>query len=121
MGARVIRGHVRRLSHLAPKPLFFAAQSGLEAPGVACKLNPTLVRPPSIAWQIDVARIEWAFIEAFDSGERDPLTLEQIATLDADSRLALQPHVQLVALDYPVDDLVLALHHTRKGKPAKPE
>ena len=63
---------------------------------------------------IDVARIEWAFIEAFDSGERDPLTLEQIATLDADSRLALQPHVQLVALDYPVDDLVLALHHTEK-------
>ena len=58
--------------------------------------------------------IEWAFIEAFDSGERDPLTLEQIATLDADSRLALQPHVQLVALDYPVDDLVLALHHTEK-------
>jgi len=63
---------------------------------------------------IDVARIEWAFIEAFDNGERDPLTLDQIATLDAESRLALQPHVQLVALDYPVDDLVLALHHTEK-------
>jgi Putative DNA-binding domain len=63
---------------------------------------------------VDVARMEWAFIEAFDSGERSPLTLEQIAGLDGDSRLALQPHLQLVQLDYPVDDLVLALHKAEK-------
>ncbi len=63
---------------------------------------------------IDVARIEWAFVEAFDSAERAPLTLEQIATLDGESRLALQPHVQLVALDYPADDLVLDLHKREK-------
>jgi Putative DNA-binding domain len=59
---------------------------------------------------VDVARIEWAFVEAFDSAERTPLTLDQIATLDAGSRLALQPHLRLVALDYPADDLVLGLH-----------
>jgi Putative DNA-binding domain len=58
----------------------------------------------------DVARMEWAFVEAFDGAERDPLTLEQISTLDGDSRLSLQPHLQLVALDFPVDDLVLNLH-----------
>jgi hypothetical protein len=63
---------------------------------------------------IDVARIEWAFIESFDLAEREPLTLEQIATLDADSRLALQPHLQLVVLDYPADDLVLSLHQREK-------
>jgi hypothetical protein len=63
---------------------------------------------------VDVARMEWAFVEAFDNGERDPLTLEQISTLDGDSRLALQPHLRLIALDYPVDDLVLALHETEK-------
>ncbi len=63
---------------------------------------------------VDVARIEWAFIQAFDSAEREPLTLDQIATLDADSRLALQPHVQLIALDYPADDLVLNLHKREK-------
>lgn len=63
---------------------------------------------------IDVARVEWAFIEAFDNGERAPLTLEQISTLDGDSRLALQPHLQLVALEYPIDDLVLGLHHHEK-------
>jgi hypothetical protein len=63
---------------------------------------------------LDVARIEWAFIEAFDSADRTPLTLEQIATLDASSRLALQPHLQLLALDYPADDLVLGLHKREK-------
>ena len=63
---------------------------------------------------LDVARIEWAFIEAFDSAERTPLTLEQIAALDANSRLALQPHLQLVALDYAADDLVLKLHDHQK-------
>ncbi len=63
---------------------------------------------------VDVARMEWAFVESFDNGERDPLTLEQIASLDGDSRLALQPHLQLLELDYPVDDLVLALHKAEK-------
>ena len=63
---------------------------------------------------VDVARMEWAFVEAFDNGERDPLTLDQISTLDGNSRLGLQPHLQLIALDYPVDDLVLALHKAEK-------
>jgi hypothetical protein len=63
---------------------------------------------------LDVVRIEWAFIEAFDNGERSPLTVDQIATLDAGSRLALQPHLQLIALDYQADDLVLALHDQQK-------
>jgi hypothetical protein len=63
---------------------------------------------------VDVARMEWAFVEAFDNAERDPLTLDQIAALDGDSRLALQPHLQLLELEYPVDDLVLALHKAEK-------
>jgi Putative DNA-binding domain len=63
---------------------------------------------------LDVVRIEWAFIEVFDSAEHAPLTLEQIATLDAGSRLALQPHLQLIALDYPADELVLGLHKREK-------
>jgi hypothetical protein len=62
----------------------------------------------------DVARMEWAFVEAFDNPERDPLTLEQISTLDGDSRLSLQPHLQLIALDFPIDDLVLNLHKNEK-------
>jgi hypothetical protein len=63
---------------------------------------------------LDVARIEWALVEAFDSADRTPLTLDQIATLDAGSRLPLQPHLQLLALEYPADDLVLALHDRQR-------
>lgn len=66
------------------------------------------------ALAVDVARVEWAFVEAFDSAERTPLTLEQIATLDADSPLALQPHVQLLVLEYAADDIALALHKQEK-------
>jgi hypothetical protein len=62
----------------------------------------------------DVVRIEWAFVEAFDGAEREPLTLEQISTLDAGSRLELQPHLRLVALEFPVDELVLNLHRNEK-------
>jgi hypothetical protein len=63
---------------------------------------------------LDVVRIEWAFVEAFDNAERTPLTLDQIATLDGGSRLALQPHLRLLALDYAADDIALALHKDRK-------
>jgi hypothetical protein len=63
---------------------------------------------------LDVARVEWAFIEAFDNAERTPLTIDQIATLDADSRLAIQPHLRLIALEYEADDLVLSLHDRQK-------
>jgi hypothetical protein len=63
---------------------------------------------------LDVARIEWAFIEAFDNAERTPLTLDKIATLDGNSQLGLQPHLRLLSLDYAADDLVLALHKRQK-------
>ena len=63
---------------------------------------------------LDVVRIEWAFVETFDNSERTPLTLDQIATLDGNSLLGLQPHLQLIALDYAADDVVLALHRQQK-------
>ena len=63
---------------------------------------------------VDLARIEWAFVEAFDNAEYPPLTVEQIATLDGDSRLAVQPHVRLMALNYAADEVALALHGREK-------
>lgn len=63
---------------------------------------------------VDLARIEWACVEAFDAPERDPLTQRQIAALQGESKLALQPCLQLVALSYPADDMVLELHKREK-------
>jgi hypothetical protein len=62
----------------------------------------------------DVARLEWAYVEAFDASRLIPLTPEELARLGPESRLLLQPHLQLLAVDYPVDDLVVAI---RKESP----
>jgi hypothetical protein len=58
---------------------------------------------------LDVARLEWAYVEAYDRAKEQSLTHEDFTGLDGDSRLWLQPHLQLLALRYPVDELVLAV------------
>jgi hypothetical protein len=63
---------------------------------------------------VDMAKLEWAFVEAFDAAELAPLTQRQIAALQAESQLTLQPYLQLVALHYPADDLVIELHRREK-------
>jgi len=66
------------------------------------------------ALAVDIARIEWAFVVAFDSAEQTPLDLAQIAALDGSSQLALQPHIELMELNYPAEELVLELHQREK-------
>jgi hypothetical protein len=58
---------------------------------------------------LDVAGLEWAYVEAYDRAKEPSLTLEDFAGLNGDSKLSLQPHLQLLALRYPVDELVLAV------------
>jgi len=58
----------------------------------------------------DVARLEWAYIESFDRANLPALSSEDLVSLDGDSKLFLQPHLQLLDLKYPVDELVLAVH-----------
>ena len=83
------------------------------------KLSEWIAANPGVAGRrhrlaIDVAGIEWAFVEAFDNAEYTPLTPDQVATLDGNSRLGLQPHLRLISLEYPADDLVLGLHKRDK-------
>lgn len=59
---------------------------------------------------LDIAKLEWAYIEAFDSRSEPPLSAEEIQAIAPDDGLSLQPHLQLLQLSYPVDDLVLAVH-----------
>jgi putative DNA-binding protein len=58
----------------------------------------------------DVARLEWAYIEAFDGRQLAPLTADDIQSISPDSRVSLQPHIRLLDLHYPVDEIVLAVH-----------
>ena len=58
---------------------------------------------------VDVARLEWAYVEAYDSECFPPLSAAEFANLLPDSVLSLQPHLQLLDLRYPVDEVVLAV------------
>jgi hypothetical protein len=58
---------------------------------------------------VDVACLELAYVDTFDGKHLDPLTMEEAQAIGPDSRLSLQPHLQLLELAYPVDDLVLAV------------
>lgn len=84
------------------------------------RLHEWLLRNPAYAGRrhvlaLDVVRVEWACIEAFDNGEFAPLSVAEVSAVGAESRLSLQPHVQLLALDYPADELVLDMHqHQRR-------
>jgi len=59
---------------------------------------------------LDMVRLEWADIEAFDGEAKAALKQEDLAAADPDAlRLTLQPYISLLALQYPVDDLLLAV------------
>jgi hypothetical protein len=57
------------------------------------------------ALAIDMIRLEWAHIEAFDNAERKALGPEDLLELGPELALSLQPHIRLLELQYPVDDL----------------
>ena len=57
---------------------------------------------------IDITRLEWADIEAFDGKAEPPLRSEELRSdAGANLKLRLQPHISLLDLRYPVDDLLL--------------
>lgn len=62
---------------------------------------------PHAALARDMVRLEWAHIEAFDSEEKPRIGAESLAGIGADSTLRLQPYLRLLALKYPVEDLLL--------------
>ena len=60
------------------------------------------------ALALDIVRLEWAEIEAFDGKAEPPLRPEDLsAAAGPNLRLRLQPYIQLLKLRYPVDDLLL--------------
>src|SRR6266404_7846411 len=63
---------------------------------------------PKQALAVDIARLEWADIEAFDGKAEPALRPEDLrADAGAKLKLKLQPYVRLLDLRYPVDDLLL--------------
>ncbi|MES1260308.1 MAG: DNA-binding domain-containing protein [Acidobacteriota bacterium] len=59
---------------------------------------------------LDMVRLEWAHIEAFDEAELRVIGPEDLAEFNADLILGLQPYVRLLELQYPVDDLRIRIN-----------
>ena len=82
---------------------------------IGSKLEPWLRQHPKFAGlrqqlAVDMVRLEWAEINAFDGKRETPLTPADLAKANpAKLRLRLQPYITLLDLKYPVDDLLLAV------------
>jgi hypothetical protein len=61
---------------------------------------------------LEMARLEWAHIEAFDNEARPPLDLDSLLGADpAQIRLQLQPHLTLLQLHYELDEFLIKVKH----------
>ena len=65
----------------------------------------------------DMARLEWADIDAFDGPELPRLTASDSGQLSGSTVFRLQPHLHLLDLSYPVDELLFQV----RGRDARSE
>jgi hypothetical protein len=68
---------------------------------------------PALA--LDMVRLEWAHIVAFDGQAETVLGPEDLLELDTSMTFRLQPYLTLLDLRYPVDDLRLQLNDLPEG------
>lgn len=72
--------------------------------------HPSFIAPHA-QLALDMVRLEWAHIEAFDEAESPRLGPDALAAIDENSTFRLQPYLRLLALRYPVDDLLLQVRN----------
>jgi hypothetical protein len=115
-GLRAVLGD-RRFDALAKHYLTNCPSRSFTMRNIGSQLESWLRKHPSYAagrlqLAIDMVRLEWAEIEAFDGASEPPITAATLAGADpAKLRLRLQPFIRLLDLHYPVDDLLLAVKH----------
>jgi hypothetical protein len=68
--------------------------------------HPVWARPKQ-ELALDMVRLEWAEIEAFDGKAEPVLRAHDLQGVGPKLRLKLQPYIRLLSLQYPVDDLLL--------------
>jgi len=62
------------------------------------------------ALALDMVRLEWAHIEAFDGAAEKALGPEDLIELSTDLRAGLQPYIRLLEFEYPVDKLLIQVN-----------
>jgi hypothetical protein len=73
---------------------------------------------------VDMAQLEWAYVEVFDAAQRSKLDAERLAALSAEAweraRCVLSPGLRLLSVRYPVADLRRALRRSRESGESVP-
>ena len=111
-GLRAVLG-TRAFDQLAQAYLKDCPSQSFTMRNIGSQLEPWLRKHPKFAGPkqhlaLDMARIEWADINAFDGARETPLKPADLAEANpAKLRLRLQPHLTLLDLKYPADDLLL--------------
>ena len=111
LGARRFRALAKAYLTECPSRSFTLRDLGSRLPQWL-ELNPGWLRPYERLAR-DMVNLEWAHIEAFDGAEWPTLKSEDLANAEPALRLSLQPYITLLELEYPVDDILIAV---RKGK-----
>lgn len=62
---------------------------------------------------LDMVRLEWAEIEAFDEASKPRLSESDLHALGPDPQFELQPFIRLLDLFYPVDGMLLAIRNSQ--------
>ena len=92
-----------------PSRSFTLRNLGSRLPGWI-ERHPSFVRPHT-RLALDMARLEWAEVVAFDGPRETPLQPQDLVEgFDPRMKLTIQPYITLLALQFPVDDLLLEVN-----------
>src|SRR5260370_39174449 len=108
-GLRAVLGH-RAFHRLSRAYLAECPSQSFTLRNLGARLEDWLQRNPQYSGDrhelaLDMVRLEWAHIEAFDSAAEKVLGPEDLLELGPSFRAGLQPNIRLLSLQYPVDDL----------------
>src|SRR5271167_507725 len=118
-GLRAIIGE-RRFEKLAVAYLLDCPSRSFTMRNLGSRLEAWLrAHPENIAKYeqiaLDMVRLEWAEIEAFDEAAKPRLTEAELPGLGPDPKFELQPYVRLLDLSYPVDDLLIRVRREEEA------
>jgi hypothetical protein len=118
-GLRAILG-VRAFDKLSRAYLAEMPSESFTLRNLGSRLTEWLARHPehtgkNSALALDMVRLEWAHIVAFDGPAEKVLGPEDLLELTPEMTFRLQPYITLLALHYPVDDLHLRVSELAEG------
>jgi hypothetical protein len=113
LGARAYNRLARAYLAEIPSQSFTLRNLGSRLPKWLAKHPEYAGKNPALA--LDMVRLEWAHVEAFDGPAEKVLGPEDLLEMNLGMTFRLQPYITLLELQYPVDDLHLQVSELAEG------